>query len=149
MRAHVARGIGALQALIRVQKEIHVHRMRFGRMPFIHRTQIRVAAHFDLLQLLFLGKNPGQGVAAHHVLVLLGRRASGKSQAHRGLVKHCVRRMNHDRQRARAGQLFYRLRIFRVRVFWFRILQRIGLDRDFDLAAQFHALLLVINQGAD
>ncbi len=166
LRAHVARGIGALQALIGVQEEIHVDGMRFGRMPFVHRTQIRVAAHFDLLQLRLRGnirrrvvahfclrqfsfeKNRRQGVATHHVAILLGGRAPGKSYAHRSLFKHGLRRMNHDRQRARAGQLFRRLRIFRVCVCRFRILQRVGCDRDFDFAAQLQTLVLVVDHRA-
>ena len=104
--------------------------MRFGRVSFIHRTQVRVAAHFEFLQLPLFVQTRGQRVAAHNVLVLLCRSAACKSQTHRRLFKYSLLRMDRDRLRARVLQLG---------------LFRIGNNGDLDVVAQFKALVLVID----
>ena len=112
--------------------------MRFGRVSFIHRAQVRVAAHLDLFQLLLVVENCGERVAAHDVLFLFRRRAARESQAHRRLLEDRLRRMNCDRLRARAFQWFG--------IFFIRIFERFGRYGDFDVVAQLKPLVLIVDQ---
>ena len=87
LRPDVARAVSLLQTLIAYEKEIHIDGMSFSGVTHIHRTKIRVAAHLDLLELLFVVENRSERVAAHDVLFLFSRRAAGKRQPHRRLLK--------------------------------------------------------------
>ena len=114
--------------------------MCFRGVSFVHRTQVRVAAHLDLFQLLLVVENGGERVAAHDVLVLFSGRAARESQTHRRLLEHRLCRMNCDWFRAGAFQWFG--------IFLIRILECFGRDGDFDLVAQLEPLVLIVEQSS-